>query len=285
MNQDSEDPLLARLRETARGDRAPFPAATMAALERLAAGTLSTGEVVRLQEQAAGDPQLAAAVKAFQPLSAQARVALAEKLVQRRGQARAVAPAAAAAAPAVPSMPPVRSAPARRPPSWGRRWVMVAAPMLAGAAAVAVLMGRRPGRQALATFDLEVGLNDSEARGPSGLEGTAAPAGRAVRASSFLTLVGRPQVKVVGPLAARAFVDRGSALREVPLSEGPSDSGVVRLEGRGDRLFGTQAGPVAVHLLVGRPELIRSQAESLARGETAQGDGWQRLTARFVVGD
>jgi hypothetical protein len=80
-------------------------------------------------------------------------------------------------------------------------------------------------------------------------------------------------------------VDRGGALREVPLSEGPSESGVVRLEGRGDRLFGAAAGPVAVHLVVGRPEVIHSQGESLARGGSAQGDGWQRLTARFVVGD
>lgn len=273
MNQDGEDPLLARLRETARDDRAPFPAATMAALDRLAAGTLGGEDLARLQQEAAGDERLAAAIEAFQPLSPRMRSTMADKLAERRGiKTQQVAA-------------PVREAPAR-PPWWGRRWVLFATPMLAGAAAVAVLVGRPPSPAALARFDLEVSLNDSATRGSGEPRGSSAPGReRGVGRSSFVSLVGRPQVTVAGALAARAFVERGGALREVPITEGPSDSGVVRLEGRVEALFGTQAGPAAVHLVVGRPEVIAAQGESLARAAAVEGARWQRLTARFVISD
>jgi hypothetical protein len=217
-----------------------------AALDRLVAGQLSAEEQAALRRQAASDPVLLRALDALQPLGPEPRRKLGDAVERRVATGRT-----------------------------RRRAVLAAGPVLA-AAAVTLLFVRRRRADDLPRYALEVTAGDSETRGaPS-------PKHTVIRPAAFVALVARPALRVAPPVAARAFLETTTGWRELTLGA-PSPSGVVRLEGRVATLLGEVDGPVRIHLVVGAPDLVASQGLDLARGGSAGGPGWQRLTALVSV--
>ncbi|HEU4410627.1 MAG TPA: hypothetical protein VFS43_35555 [Polyangiaceae bacterium] len=126
------------------------------------------------------------------------------------------------------------------------RWHFGTTAALAVAASIAFFLVFGPegsSGEGLPAYSLSLSGSVSELRGEP-----AAPSATAkVRADSTLTLVLRPEAPVARPLEARAFVERGGALRRLEAPVEVSPEGAVRLVARADRLF---RPPLGTHRLI-----------------------------------
>src|SRR5690349_21468612 len=105
-------------------------------LSELCQGTLEHVQLVKLRDEAARDPELAAAVEVHEPLSNELREQIVERLLRELPSARAGAPGASPEAGVATVGVPGRS------PSRVRRLILVATPLLAAAAVLPLLLGR-----------------------------------------------------------------------------------------------------------------------------------------------
>lgn len=168
----------------------------------------------------------------------------------------AVRPRAAASHPGPP-------APATHRPT---RWARLSAPLAGGlalAAAVALVIGSQHRGGALPAYEPVVSGGDAPDR--------AAPASAAyvVSPGAQLRVVARPQERVEGEVAARAFAGCGGSVSAVSAPLEVAATGAVRLDLRPEELFGVSAaGRCQVVLVVGRPGRLPS---GIAEAEASPG--------------
>lgn len=186
-------------------------------LERYARGELSEAERFALLRESADDPELAAQVELFAPLSS--------SLLDR-----------------------VRPRPSRR--RRARASVAVGAVALAAAASVALLLGLDP-KAALPTYSFEVRAGDARFRSDE----KALAAGddvRVVRSDSMVELRLIPAEPVERAVEARLFVKVGETLFPSPIAPEISKEGSVRFRARAGALAGVDRGRVTLVAVVGR---------------------------------
>jgi hypothetical protein len=229
--------------------------ASWSELERWTRSELRPTRVAELEREGNGDPELAAALEAYRPLSEGVRAKLVARL--------------SAETPA-----PQRSAPVLRP-SFGRRVAVWAAPAVAAAAAVAALWLQGPAPAPLDGYVVEVQGAASVVRGAP----SEAAAPLRVQAGSDLAVLVRPPAPDAAPATAHAFlqagVSPGSAEKRpwAPLGGELSraNSGALRI---GLKIPDFEE-PAVLAIIVARSGV---DVERAVRAPASTGPGWQRFS-------
>ena len=97
----------------------------------------------------------------------------------------------------------------------------------------------------------------------------------------------RPQVPVIGAIAARGFLLRGDTVRPWDPPFSVAGDGTVRISGPVDVLFaGVPGGAWEVAIAVGRPETLPTAPRDvlMARGKQPESVGWRLVRERVVLG-
>jgi hypothetical protein len=300
MKAGGKPPLSRALRDLAAEDEADFLADPR--WDRLADGTASAADLAALAVEAEGDPAREEALALFTPLGSDAkeRYLAAIAAVSSAGEAAApdaapapapapdAAPAPAPAPDAAPAPAPAPDAPAPAPDvPTNVRALSLAAPrrprrafvgMIAGglalAAAVSLVVLRRPAPGELPAYALSWSGGEGSVRGEPPAE---TPALR--RGTPFVIAL-RP-ASPAGAVEVRAFLVQGARVTPLDVEARVSPDGAVRLTGRiGDGVALTP-GDAEIAVVIARPEAAEKGAAALA---PAPGRQVQRRRVRLVEG-
>jgi hypothetical protein len=254
---------------------------------RLANGDLSAGELGDLEARAASDPPLALSLRAYRPLSDEARERIVDALgasLSKPGSPPAdSAPPAGSAPPGASSPPPVSkvvSLDARR------RLVRTASPVVAAVVALAALWAivvrppAEPAFEPLPAYEIVArgGLKDTR-----GTEDSAPAKPLRLSPQSTLDLTLRPATKVEGQLAAHAFVVQNGDVRPISAAIEIAPTGALRLRGVAGEMLSGARGPAELRVVVGRAEAIGAAdgPRQKAAAPEGRGRGWQTL--RYAI--
>lgn len=106
------------------------------------------------------------------------------------------------------------------------------------------------------------------------VRGSAAPSAEVAvyDADTPLSVVLRPAEPVTGPVAVRAFVERGPRLERIDLRAEVAETGAIRIEAALDALVSSGASTAVLWFAVGRPDQLPDSTSARRRDG---GDGWQ----------
>lgn len=262
----SDERLLKDLARLARAQRAEGPAADW---DRLASGELPPEEQARLRAEAEASPEAAAAWEAFQPLEADFRAALVERVQRELAQA---APA-----------PVPRLAPRRGVPTWLRAGLWPAL------AAASLLLFLRPwsAPTALPTYELRLGgaLRTERSAGPQAVVETSGPLPFAP--GNRFELVLTPATSAGPQVEARMYVSRDRSLDELAAAPPErSNDGALRFTGVVGEDLRLPEGESTLLVVVGRPGALpdtRTLETRLAQGSPVREALWTAWKLRVRV--
>jgi len=264
-----DDPLLTAVGALAREEAARQPdAATLADLDRLAAGELPAPDHARLVGALPRET-----VALFEPLDAGFRARATKTALDGLG----LAPSAPAPGPPRPAA--VLPMPAR--PAARHRLLFVALPLVA-AAGVALWVMRPAPPPVLSDYTLEIVGGEAVTRAER--TPTAVPT---VGPGSRLTLQMRPSREAAAPVVAEAWLVRGGTLRRWPVTPEVSPTGAVRITGTWESLglAEVEPGEWEALLVVAAPGHLPDDDEVGATlTEPPPADApWRLQHARFIV--
>ncbi len=244
----NDDELLEALAAAARAERARDPR-----YDALADDALS--EEDRAALAALGDDE---AMTVFTPLGDAAKARFADAALGALG---AQAPPASGA----------KVLPFRR--TWVGRALTFAVPLAAAAALAFILLRPAAEGPGLPEYRLDATAGERTLR-------SADPAPADVPRygpGSRIELVLRPSTAAQGPVAVRAFLNRGGELQPWAVTPEVSPEGAVRIAGPVEKLLPEVTGEVEILLAVGRPEALPDARDVL----TAPPAGWRLLRYRL----
>jgi hypothetical protein len=151
------------------------------------------------------------------------------------------------------------------PPWW--RGVGLALSLSTAAASVVAYVATRPDAPGLPAYAAEIEGGDARLRGAD-----AVLPERALTPDSVLSVTLRPDVPVEGGVDVRVFLAEGAALRPLGVQADVSAQGAVRIGGRVGHLLGAdRPGAYEIVAVIGRPEHLPADADTLARVMTDSG--------------
>ncbi len=211
--------------------------------EQLADGTISAADRAALEALATRSPAHAEAMAAFAPLSSSFKAELTSRVLVGGG-------ANGHNGATVVSMVGRRSR--------ALRWLSICAPLVAAAAAVAILWSPSARLPPLPSYALQLSA------GAQDLRGAAAPERISVfYPDTTFELIARPEAPATGPVAAAGvLVGNGVRVRWTPTLD-RSDEGVLRVRGPAREVLPVGPGEWTVMLAVGRAEEVERLARAL----------------------
>ncbi|HEU4404202.1 MAG TPA: hypothetical protein VFS43_02765 [Polyangiaceae bacterium] len=317
----NDEDLLRALGELAR-ERERDAARRPDVWSRLAHGELSAPELDELEARAAADPTLDRPLRAYRPLSGDARDRIFEALSAALPARAAATPAEAPAAAATPAKAPTAAAtpaeapaaakaPATAPPAAApgpapageasppapaaeivsldarRRLRRIVSPLtgvLLAAAALWVLVLRPPERPDVAPLpSYEIVARGGLKQTRGANDAPSPPGAMRLSPSSELDLALRPATKVEGPLALRAFVAQGDKVRPLSVPVEIAPTGALRVHGAAGELLAGVKGPAELRLVVGREGALGEGDELRKKALSAEGSGPGWRTLRYEV--
>jgi hypothetical protein len=147
---------------------------------------------------------------------------------------------------AAPAAAPIDLAARRRK----RMAAIVSAASIAAAAVIALFVALRPvAVDPLPVYSLNVSSGATKYRG-------AAPELKVFRPDSKMILVLRPDEAVSGPIAFRAFIERGGTMKDWAPPSAISADGSIKIEGQAGELLGAEPGVSRLIIFVGHADQI-----------------------------
>ena len=215
-------------------------------LEALSDGKLTPEEREQLEQEAARSPEVARAYAAYKPMSIERQSRIVDAVSAKVTSSKRAAPAL------------------------GRRlrsWLAWSVPLVAVTAGLALFVrpGPSPDSAPLPAYELEVAGGERRERAPDGP--------MLFRSDSPLELTLVPEQAVAGAIAARGFVEGVGGVRELALTTSSLGKGVLRLASPTGALAGAPAGPVRIHVIVGRSAPVAAVQKDALLGAFVSEDG------------
>ena len=279
------DPLLDRLAELAREERAAETQNLDPRWDAMAAGTLDDTAIAELRALAETSPEHARAWEAFQPLGEdfQRRV-LAQITPEARSEEASTSAKAQEGGEVLAWRP---AAERRQTPRPARRWIRAGWIPLAAAAAFAAFWLRPEAVAPLPEYDGRLSGVRAE-RSTTESPGEAAAATR-LAPGSRLELVLAPATDVEGAIEVATWLWRDEALEPVELPHEVADSGAIRFSGQVGAEVDLPTGASTLVVAVarrGEPNSTRTLdavSQWLETGQNAEGDGLRLLRFEIAV--